>query len=76
MPLQAMLQAVGRPAEEKINSSTHKLEWNCLYRMCTPSAKGVIKVDKEVYDKWNSNSGEYVESIRVSFCSSPQNARR
>ena len=74
MPFQAVLQIATRrvPDDEKINSSTHKLEWNCLYRMCTLSAKGVIKVDREVYDKWNSNSGEVIKNPTFSCRSSPR----
>ena len=63
---QAMLNAMslGAPGDEKINSRTHKLEWNCLYRMCTPNARGAIKVDKEIYDKWNSISHEQVYRMK------------
>ena len=56
--------SLGAPGDEKINSRTHKLEWNCLSRMCTPNARGAIKVDKEIYDKWNSISHEQVYRMK------------
>ena len=42
-----------RLGHEKINSSTHKLPWNALYRMTQNTPRGP-KVDKEIYDKWHA----------------------
>ena len=33
----------------KINSATHKLEWNYLYRLVTPNSKGQPKCDVDIY---------------------------
>ena len=39
--------------ERNFNSATHKKQWNTLYRMVQPNAKGDPKVDKEIYERWH-----------------------
>lgn len=37
----------------KINSSTHKNQWNCLYRLTQPNHRGEAKCDQDIYDRWH-----------------------
>ena len=52
--LQKMCEAQQELAKIKINSATHKCEWNYLYRLTTPNAKGQAKCDVDIYNKWHA----------------------
>ena len=51
--LQQMCQVQKELSKMKINSATHKLEWNYLYRLVTPNSKGQPKCDVDIYNKWH-----------------------
>ena len=48
-----------RLAVVKVNSCTHKLAWNCLYRLTTPNKNGDPKCSKEIFDKWHNGASTF-----------------
>ncbi|CAE7851871.1 unnamed protein product [Symbiodinium microadriaticum] len=62
--LQQMCQVQKELSAIKINSATHKLEWNYLYRLVTPNSKGQPKCDVDIYNKWHQGGAAKQELLR------------
>ena len=62
--LQLKCKEMKELAQLKINSSTHKLQYNFLYRLTQPTYKGEPKCDKDIYDRWHKGSlAEFLVSV-------------
>ena len=63
MELQALAREYDRLGNVKINSSTHKIQWNVLYRMTQANSKGEPKCDRDIYDRWHQGCSMVVQVI-------------